>query len=70
MQRQPLRNLAQRVKTIRHERNLTQEQVADGAQLHVTYIAGIEGGKRNPTYLALLALAKGLGVKPEELFKP
>jgi len=57
------------VKTIRHEKNLTQEKAADRADLHVTYIAGIEGGRRNPTYLALLALAKGLGVKPEELFK-
>lgn len=58
------------MKTIRHEKKLTQEQVADRADLHVTYVAGIEGGRRNPTYLALLTLAKGLGVKPEELFKP
>ena len=68
MQREPLQELARRVKELRHRAGLTQEQVADGSGLHVTYIAGIEGGRRNPSYLALLALAKGLKVDPSELF--
>ena len=68
MQREPLLILASKVKALRRQRGLTQEQVADRSGLHVTYIAGIEGGRRNPSYISLLALAKGLQAEPSELF--
>lgn len=60
---------ASRVKAERHARNLTQEQVADRSGLHLTYIAGIESGRRNPTLLSIIAVAAGLGVLPNELLE-
>jgi transcriptional regulator with XRE-family HTH domain len=58
---------AARVKAERNERKLTQEQVADRSGLHLTYIAGIESGRRNPTLLSIVAIAAGLGVCPKDL---
>lgn len=51
-----------RVRQLRTERGATQEQLAEAAQLHVTYIASIEAGRRNPSLLSLLAIARGFGV--------
>lgn len=56
------------VRDLRRTAGLTQETVSEHSGLHVTYIAGIEAGKRNPTYLSIMALALGLGVTPESLF--
>ena len=32
------------------------------------YLSGIENGRRNPSVVQLLKLAKGLGMTPKELF--
>jgi transcriptional regulator with XRE-family HTH domain len=61
--------LGQAVQEIRADRGLTQEELADRSSLHRTYIAGIEGGLRNPTIEVLIRLAAGLGCSPSELFK-
>ena len=56
--------------TIRNERmrrNLTQEQLAERAGLHWTYISGIERGKRNVSFTILLKLATALGMHLREL---
>ena len=60
---------AARVRAERHDRKLTQEQVADRSGLHLTYIAGIESGRRNPTLLSIIAIAAGLGVTPKDLLE-
>jgi len=62
-----LEALARNVKSLRHERGLTQEQVADRSGLHLTYVAGIESGRRNPTFITLVALAAGLTATPADL---
>jgi transcriptional regulator with XRE-family HTH domain len=62
-----LKKLGQRVREIRLSQQLTQERVADQSGLHITYIAGIEGGYRNPSFLSLEALAKVLNVSLAEL---
>jgi transcriptional regulator with XRE-family HTH domain len=46
---------------------LSQEQLAARAGLHRTYLAGVEGGKRNPSLQALDQIATGLGVPLSEL---
>jgi transcriptional regulator with XRE-family HTH domain len=63
----PIRDFAARLKALRSEKKLTQEQVADRSGLHLTYVAGIETARRNPTLLTILALAAGLGVTPSDL---
>ncbi|MDQ2986906.1 MAG: helix-turn-helix domain-containing protein [Armatimonadota bacterium] len=57
------------VRALRREAGLTQEQLADKTGLHVTYIAGIETGRRNPSLRSILALADGLGVAASELLR-
>jgi transcriptional regulator with XRE-family HTH domain len=46
------------VRTLRDKRSWTQEDLADQAGLDRSYVSGLESGRRNPTYLRLLALAK------------
>lgn len=58
-------------KNIRHwrkQRGLSQEELAERAQLHPTYISGIETGYRNPTVKIISRLADALNVEPAILF--
>lgn len=57
------------VRRARQKAGLTQEQVALQADIDLTYMGGIERGRRNPTVLVLARLADALGVDPTELLK-
>lgn len=63
------KQLGNAVREIRKELGWTQETLAEHSKLHVTYIAGIETGKRNPSLRSIVALAQGLGVSPSTLLK-
>lgn len=52
---------------LRKRAGLTQEELAERADLHITHVGGIERGVRNPTYSTLLRLASALGVDLGEL---
>lgn len=54
--------LGQRLQALRKERRLTQEELAERAQLHPTHLAKIETGKSWPSVPALLRLAEALEV--------
>ncbi len=56
------------VRRLRVERKLTQEQVAHDAGIDVTYLRGIEAGRRNPSVSVLGRLAKVVSVGPCDLF--
>lgn len=56
------------MKKLRLERDLTQEELADRAGMHFTYIGQIERGLRNPSLINLYKLAKALRVKAGTLF--
>jgi transcriptional regulator with XRE-family HTH domain len=58
-----------RVRHLRKARNLSQEQLAELAGLHFTYISGIENGARNVSLNNIGKLAEALKVSIEELFK-
>lgn len=64
-----LKQFGTRVRSLRKERGLSQEQLAELAQLHRNYIGGIERGERNLSFLNILRLAKGLGISPSELLE-
>ena len=48
------------VRTRRETLDITQESLAEKAELDQTYISGIECGERNPTILSALRIAKAL----------
>ena len=50
------------VRELRAATQMSQEDLADRAGLHVTYISGIERGLRNVGFENLDRLARGLGV--------
>ena len=57
------------VRRLRVERKLTQEQLAHDAEIDVTYLRGIEAGRRNPSVAVIGRLARCLAVKPQHLFE-
>ena len=52
---------------LRRERGLSQEELADRANIHQTYLSGVERGKRNPTITVLHRIAEALGADIEDL---
>jgi transcriptional regulator with XRE-family HTH domain len=50
------------VRRIRQQRRMTQEKLAFEADLDLTYIGGIERGRRNPSLLAMARIAEALSV--------
>lgn len=58
-----------RVRLLRHQQALTQQALAENSELHITYIARIEAGNRNPSLKSISAIAKGLGTSIADLMK-
>ena len=54
--------LGRNVRRLREEQGWSQEDYADRAGIHRTYVSDIERGKRNPTVSVVEKLAKPLGV--------
>lgn len=59
----------ERVKAVRKNQGLSQEELAAKADLHRTYIGMIERGEKNITLLNILKVARALNVFPSDLFK-
>ena len=59
--------VAANVRRLRVERKLTQEQLAHDAEIDLTYLGGIERGRRNPSVEVLGRIALALGCYPSEL---
>ena len=55
------------VRQFREQSDLSQEDLADLAGIHRTYIGGIERGERNPTLQTIHKLAAALDIPPMEL---
>ncbi len=51
----------------RHRRGLSQEELADRASVHQTYLSGVERGHRNPTIAVLHKIAQALDLDIEDL---
>ncbi|MDR1218015.1 MAG: helix-turn-helix domain-containing protein [Treponema sp.] len=55
------------IKKYRKNLNISQEELAEKAGLHRTYIGGVERGERNITLDSLQVIAAALNVSPVEL---
>jgi transcriptional regulator with XRE-family HTH domain len=64
-----LEKFGERVKLLRKSRGFSQEKLAELANLHSTYISGIEGGARNVSLINIGKIAEALKINLEELFK-
>lgn len=58
-----------RIAALRLSRNLTQDQLADKANLSIDTISAIERGRRWARLTTLHQLAKALGTTTDDLFK-
>ena len=54
--------VARNVRKLRQQRKLTQEQLAFAARIDLTYLGGIERGRRNPSLLVMARIAEALRV--------
>lgn len=57
------------IRRIRQARGLTQEQLAFRSELDLTYIGGIERGRRNPSLMVLARIAEALSAEIGEFLK-
>jgi transcriptional regulator with XRE-family HTH domain len=61
--------LGKNIKKLRERKSWTQEELAEKANLHISYIGQIERGLRHPSLKVLFKIADALEVKILELFK-
>ena len=65
----PLLQFGQRVKRYRQLRGISQEDLADLADLHRNYVSQIECGRRNLSLLNILKLARALRIPASKLIE-
>jgi transcriptional regulator with XRE-family HTH domain len=58
-----------RLKGLRKERKMSQEELAEKSGLNRPYISGIEQGKRNVSLEVMESLAKALEIKIKDFFE-
>jgi transcriptional regulator with XRE-family HTH domain len=61
--------IGERIRELRHKRDLSQEQFSHICGLDKTYIAGIEQGKRNVSIVNLEKIVKGFDLSLSQLFE-
>ena len=66
----PKEIFARNLKRLRTAAGISQEELADRAGLHRTYISSIERAQRNISLENIFLLAKALGAQPGELLNP
>ncbi len=54
--------LGRNVRRLRQQKGLTQEELAFEAKIDLTYMGGIERGRRNPSLLVMARIADALAV--------
>ena len=65
----PLRAFGQRLRELRENAGLSQEKLAEMAELHRNYVGSLERGSSNVSLLAMVRLARCLNVRPAKLLE-
>lgn len=60
--------IGRNIRRLREDRGLTQEELAVDSEIDLTYLGGIERGKRNPSLLVMARISDALGVSLPLLF--
>jgi len=63
-----LRALGKRIRELRKAQGISQERLAELAEVHENHIRRIEGGDANPSYLVILRITRALKIAPSDLF--
>lgn len=69
----PPRKIGDVIREAREARGLTQAQLAERAQIALSYVTLLEAGTQaggDPPRQILQRLARALGIRPEQLLKP
>ncbi|WP_432775643.1 helix-turn-helix transcriptional regulator [Brevibacillus gelatini] len=64
-----LKLIGERIRSLRKEKGLTQEALAEKSDIHYSYIGGIERGDRNISLATLEKIINALEITPVELFQ-
>jgi transcriptional regulator with XRE-family HTH domain len=65
----PLIAFGTRLRELRTRKNLSQEKLAELADLHRNYVGLLERGQSNVSLVTLVALARALSVRPFKLIE-
>lgn len=60
-------DFGRKVRLLRHQLSLSQEKLAELAELHPNYVGSVERGERNIALENIIALAKALKCSPKDL---
>jgi transcriptional regulator with XRE-family HTH domain len=66
---QLLNNFGARIRELRKDAGISQEKLAELAELHRTYVSSVERGKRNASLTSIERIAKALNVSLSRLFE-
>ena len=69
MNRMVLFHLGKAIRLHREVLGITQEELADRANFHRTYVGQVERGERNPSFISILALTQALNITPATLLE-
>lgn len=61
--------VGENIRALRLARGMTQERLAFTAELDLTYIGGIERGRRNPSLLVMVRIAEALDASLSDLIR-
>lgn len=65
---QQLQFVIERIKGIRHQKHISQLQLANKADLSQSFLASIETGKKRPSVITILKIANALEISARDLF--
>ncbi len=66
--RDPKAMFGKALRVLRERRGISQEKLAESANLHRNMVGLLERGRRNPSLATIVKLAKALRVEPAKFF--